>query len=63
MLTNDQCKADYTAIGKVFSAKQFDDAVMCAGFREGYDMMLRGYSQKLNFVYLLVARIHVKVIV
>lgn len=32
---NEQCKADYDKIGKVGSEKQFDDSVLCAGYREG----------------------------
>lgn len=35
VLRTDQCKADYDAIGKLISEKQFDDAVICAGYREG----------------------------
>lgn len=32
---NEQCKADYDKIGKVGSEKQFDESVLCAGYREG----------------------------
>lgn len=35
VISNDQCSADYEAIGKKISDKQFDDAVLCAGYREG----------------------------
>lgn len=31
----DQCKEDYQKIGKLNSEKQFDDSVLCAGYREG----------------------------
>lgn len=36
VLKNEQCIADYDAIGKKLSDKQFDDAVLCAGYREGW---------------------------
>jgi hypothetical protein len=35
VISNDQCRADYQAIDKLISEKQFDDAVMCAGYKEG----------------------------
>ena len=35
VIANNECKDAYAAIGKNFSRKQFDDAVMCAGYKEG----------------------------
>jgi hypothetical protein len=35
VLNNQQCQSDYAKINKVASDKQFDDAVICAGVREG----------------------------
>ncbi|CRL00605.1 CLUMA_CG013865, isoform A [Clunio marinus] len=35
VVSNQQCRANYEAIGRVFDDKQFDDAVMCAGYDEG----------------------------
>lgn len=35
MISNDECKSNYAAINKVVSGKQFDNAVICAGFKEG----------------------------
>lgn len=35
VLSNQQCAADYAKINKLASDKQFDDAVLCAGFKEG----------------------------
>lgn len=34
-IKTDECKADYQKIGKLNSEKQFDDTVLCAGYREG----------------------------
>lgn len=35
IISNDDCRGLYAKIGKSFSAKQFDNAVMCAGVLEG----------------------------
>lgn len=35
VIENEQCKEDYKRIGKHLADAQFDDGVMCAGFREG----------------------------
>lgn len=35
VLSNQECRANYEKINKVSSEKQFDDAVICAGYREG----------------------------
>lgn len=35
VISNAQCEANYQAIGKVASQKQFSDAVLCAGYNEG----------------------------
>ncbi|XP_040158699.1 uncharacterized protein LOC120897712 [Anopheles arabiensis] len=35
IIANDECRTLYDKIGKVFSQKQFDNAVMCAGVIEG----------------------------
>lgn len=35
IIANDECRTLYDKIGKVFSQKQFDNAVMCAGALEG----------------------------
>uniref|UniRef100_A0A182MER7 CLIP domain-containing serine protease n=1 Tax=Anopheles culicifacies TaxID=139723 RepID=A0A182MER7_9DIPT len=35
IIANDECRTLYDKIGKVFSQKQFDNAVMCAGVLEG----------------------------
>ncbi|XP_053680039.1 venom protease isoform X2 [Anopheles nili] len=35
IIANDECRTLYNKIGKVFSQKQFDNAVMCAGVLEG----------------------------
>lgn len=36
VISNEKCRASYEAINKVVDAKQFDDAVMCAGYDEGW---------------------------
>lgn len=35
VISNEKCRTSYEAINKVVDAKQFDDAVMCAGYDEG----------------------------
>lgn len=35
VISNEQCKDSYVAINKLISTKQFDDAVICAGFKKG----------------------------
>uniref|UniRef100_A0A182QVG8 CLIP domain-containing serine protease n=1 Tax=Anopheles farauti TaxID=69004 RepID=A0A182QVG8_9DIPT len=35
IIANDECRTLYNNIGKVFSQKQFDNAVLCAGVLEG----------------------------
>lgn len=35
VLAKDQCMDKYKAIGKLISAKQFDSAILCAGYLEG----------------------------
>lgn len=35
VVSNSECKASYAAISKVASEKQFDNAVICAGYKEG----------------------------
>ena len=35
VIANNECKDAYAAKGKLISEKQFDDAVMCAGYKEG----------------------------
>ena len=35
IVSNKECKASYAAINKVASEKQFDNAVICAGYKEG----------------------------
>ncbi|XP_052865804.1 venom serine protease Bi-VSP-like isoform X1 [Anopheles cruzii] len=44
IITNDECRTLYTKIGKVFSPKQFDNAVMCAGRIEGGQDSCQGDS-------------------
>lgn len=36
IISNAECKADYAAIDGVISDEQFDDAILCAGLKEGY---------------------------
>jgi Trypsin len=35
IISNEQCRNRYSAINKVISDKQFDNAVLCAGFDQG----------------------------
>lgn len=35
VIENAECKEDYKRIGKFLADAQFDDGVMCAGFRNG----------------------------
>jgi secreted trypsin-like serine protease len=35
IISTEQCKDNYAAIGKLISDKQFDSAVLCAGYNEG----------------------------
>lgn len=35
VISNAKCRASYEAINKLVDDKQFDDAVMCAGYDEG----------------------------
>lgn len=46
VIENEECKEDYKRIGKLLADVQFDNGVMCAGFREGGSSSCVGDSGK-----------------
>lgn len=50
VISNEKCRASYEAINKLVDEKQFDDAVMCAGYDEGWVDLMNQIAVGINCV-------------